>query len=56
MLNRHDYEVCFLTGRQQLYGSEAIEQVARHSQEIVQALTAAGTIMSCGENDIELAT
>lgn len=44
MLDLKIFEVWFLTGSQHLYGPEAIEQVAQHAQEIVQALNAAGRI------------
>lgn len=44
MLDLQRYEVWFLTGSQQLYGEEVLRQVAQHSQEIVRALNAAGTI------------
>src|SRR5512136_589025 len=35
------YEVWFVTGSQDLYGPKVLEQVAAHSQEIAQALSAA---------------
>lgn len=38
MLDLSNYEVWFLTGSQHLYGTEIIEQVATHSQEIVATL------------------
>lgn len=44
MIDLQQYEVWFLTGSQKLYGEEVLRQVADHSQEIVRALNAAGTI------------
>ncbi|HVU10571.1 MAG TPA: L-arabinose isomerase [Phototrophicaceae bacterium] len=44
MINLHAFEIWFLTGSQHLYGPETLQQVAQHSQEIVRALNAAGTI------------
>ncbi len=44
MFDLKQFEVWFLTGSQPLYGPEVLEQVAQHSQEIVRALNAAGTI------------
>ncbi len=44
MIDLSGYEVWFLTGSQHLYGAEALAQVAQHSEEIVRALNAAGTI------------
>jgi L-arabinose isomerase len=38
------YEVWFVTGSQDLYGPKTLEQVAAHSQEIAQALSAAAQI------------
>src|SRR5512136_1386956 len=38
------YEVWFVTGSQDLYGPKTLEQVAVHSQEIAQALSAAAQI------------
>src|SRR5512136_3069287 len=38
------YEVWFVTGSQDLYGPKVLEQVAAHSQEIAQALSAAAQI------------
>jgi L-arabinose isomerase len=37
-------EVWFLTGSQHLYGAEALAEVARHSQQIAQALDGAGKL------------
>lgn len=34
MIDLSNYEIWFLTGSQHLYGSETLEQVAIHSQEI----------------------
>lgn len=44
MIDLKQYEVWFLTGSQHLYGPEAIQQVAVHSQEIASVLTAAPSI------------
>src|SRR5689334_7857378 len=44
MIDLHSFEVWFLTGSQHLYGAEALQQVAQHSQEIVRGLNGAGTI------------
>ena len=44
MIDLHQFEVWFLTGSQHLYGAEALQQVAQHSEEIVRALNDAGTI------------
>ncbi len=44
MIDLNAFEVWFLTGSQHLYGPETLQQVAQHSQEIVWALNAAGTI------------
>ncbi len=38
MIDLSKYEIWFLVGSQQLYGQDAIEQVATHSREIVAAL------------------
>src|SRR5260221_12112994 len=38
------FEVWFVTGSQHLYGPQAIEEVGKHSQEIVQALSDAPSI------------
>jgi len=38
MINLNNYEVWFLTGSQDLYGAETLEQVAIHSREIAAAL------------------
>jgi L-arabinose isomerase len=38
------YEVWFVTGSQDLYGPKTLEQVAAHSQEIAQALSAAAQL------------
>ena len=39
MIELKDYEVWFVTGSQQLYGTETLEKVAEHSQKIVQELS-----------------
>ena len=39
-----EYQFWFATGSQHLYGPEAIEQVAKHSQAIVEALNRDGSI------------
>jgi L-arabinose isomerase len=44
MIGLKQFEVWFLTGSQHLYGAEALQQVAQHSEEIVRSLNAAGTI------------
>ena len=44
MIDLHQFEVWFLTGSQHLYGAETLRQVDAHSEEIVRALNAAGTI------------
>ncbi len=44
MIDLTHYEIWFLTGSQHLYGPETLEQVARHSREIVTALGAAPAI------------
>lgn len=44
MITLNNYEVWFLTGSQHLYGAQAIEQVARHSEEIACALDNAAVI------------
>lgn len=44
MLELNQFEVWFLTGSQHLYGPETLQQVARHSEEIVRALNASGTL------------
>lgn len=44
MIDLNYFEVWFLTGSQHLYGPQALEQVAQHSQEIVAALNDAGRI------------
>src|SRR5512135_459639 len=38
------YEVWFVTGSQHLYGEAALEQVANHTQSIVQGLSQAGKL------------
>jgi L-arabinose isomerase len=38
MIDFKDLEVWFVTGSQHLYGQEALDEVARHSQEIVRGL------------------
>ncbi|RTQ48151.1 L-arabinose isomerase [Hymenobacter gummosus] len=38
MIDLAQYEVWFITGSQHLYGPETLEQVARHSQQIADAL------------------
>jgi L-arabinose isomerase len=40
MLDLKQYEVWFVTGSQHLYGPKTLEQVAAHSQEMAQALSA----------------
>jgi L-arabinose isomerase len=44
MIDLQNYEIWFLTGSQQLYGPETLEQVAQHSEEIVRALNDSGAI------------
>src|SRR5262245_49349087 len=44
MIDLRSSEIWFLTGSQHLYGPETLQQVAQHSQEIVRALNASGTI------------
>lgn len=44
MIDLSNYEIWFLTGSQNLYGPETLEQVAAHSQEIAAALDAAPAI------------
>ena len=44
MKDLNEFEVWFLTGSQHLYGSEVLEQVASHSQEIAAALQASSAI------------
>jgi L-arabinose isomerase len=44
MINLKQFEVWFLTGSQHLYGPEALQQVAQHSEEIVGALNSSGAI------------
>src|SRR5574342_1094743 len=39
MIDFRQFQVWFVTGSQHLYGNEALEQVAEHAQEIVQALS-----------------
>ncbi len=39
MIDFRQFQVWFVTGSQPLYGNEALEQVAEHAQEIVQALS-----------------
>jgi L-arabinose isomerase len=41
-------EVRFLTGSQHLYGADALAEVDRHSQQIVQTLDAAGKLPGQG--------
>jgi L-arabinose isomerase len=43
-INLKNFEVWFVTGSQHLYGPETLREVGRHSQEIAQALDAAGQI------------
>jgi len=43
-INLKKSEVWFITGSQHLYGPETLKQVAKHSQEIARALTAAPAI------------
>jgi L-arabinose isomerase len=44
MINLEQYEVWFITGSQDLYGPEVIEQVTGHSREIAAALSACDSI------------
>ncbi len=44
MMDFNDFEVWFFTGSQHLYGAEALQQVAQHSEEIVRALNDSRTI------------
>jgi L-arabinose isomerase len=44
MIDLKQYEVWFATGSQHLYGPEALQQVARNSQAIVDGLNASGNI------------
>ena len=44
MIDLEQYEVWFVTGSQDLYGPETLEQVAAHSQTIAQALDGVDTI------------
>ena len=44
MIDLHQFEVWFVTGSQQLYGPETLEQVATHSQTIAQALAGSDKI------------
>lgn len=44
MNNIEQHEAWFVTGSQQLYGDDALEQVARHAQEIAAALTGSAQI------------
>ena len=44
MIDLKQYEVWFVTGSQHLYGPKTLEQVAAHSQEIAQALSASAQI------------
>ena len=44
MIDLKQYEVWFVTGSQHLYGPKTLEQVAAHSQEIAQALSASALI------------
>jgi L-arabinose isomerase len=44
MIDLSHFEVWFLTGSQHLYGPQALEQVAQHSQAIVAALNDAGRV------------
>ncbi len=39
MIDFQQFQVWFVTGSQSLYGHEALDQVAEHAQEIVQALS-----------------
>ncbi len=39
MINLRQFQVWFVTGSQHLYGIEALDQVAEHAKEIVQALS-----------------
>jgi L-arabinose isomerase len=44
MTNLKEFEAWFVTGSQHLYGDEALEQVAGHSQEIARGLSASDRI------------
>lgn len=44
MIDLSNYEIWFVTGSQHLYGPETLEQVAQHSQEIVETLNTADAI------------
>ncbi len=44
MIDLQQFEVWFVTGSQQLYGPETLEQVATHSQTIAQALAGSDKI------------
>ncbi len=44
MIDLKQYEVWFVTGSQHLYGPKTLEQVAAHSQEMAQALSASAQI------------
>ena len=46
MKNLEPIEIWYVTGSQHLYGEAALRQVAEHSQQIVQALNAAGLPVS----------
>src|SRR3990172_8545344 len=39
MIDFRQFNVWFVTGSQHLYGNEALDQVAQHAREIVQALS-----------------
>src|SRR5438309_10100620 len=44
IIDLKQFNVCFVTGSQHLYGPETLEQVAEHAKEIVQALSHAENI------------
>jgi L-arabinose isomerase len=44
MIDLTPYEIWFVTGSQHLYGPKTLEQVAKHSQEIAQALSGSSHI------------
>ena len=44
MIDLKQYEVWFVTGSQELYGPEVLQQVAAHAQEIAGALGASAQI------------
>ena len=44
VIEQEKQELWFLTGSQHLYGDQVLEQVARHSQQIVEGLDRSGTL------------